>query len=173
MTRPFTQAPQSPQYQSWSLAEDYSANIHPRWKDLKEIGNELLKNGRYSAAVQAYTQAFAICEGRIAVRAFFDALSEYPESSAAQRLAGMRADVTPIIRHFMRSPDLENGQPNMPAAICAANRAAAYLKLGETSDAVGDAMFAVKLCPEYIKGHHRLKQALIAAVSRRDQLAES
>ena len=134
------------------------------------MGNEALKRGDYEAAIRSYTDAVTICDTRLSVSAFFDALSSYPESSAAQHLAGARVDIEPLIKLSMLCPDLESGQPNMPAAICVSNRAAAQLKLGRTSDAVTDAQFAVRLCPEYVKARHRLKSALIAD-GREDEAA--
>ena len=168
---PKAQSPLSLQYHSWTQADEYSANIHPRWLEFKEAGNEALKRGDYHAALRLYSEAVTMCDGRLAVGAFFDALNGHPAQSAAQRLAGMRADIMPLIKDCMLCPDLEKGQPNMPAAVCAANRAAANLKLGLTSEAVKDASFAVKLSPEYLKGRHRLKQALLAD-GRADEAAE-
>ena len=51
--------------------------------------------------------------------------------------------------------------PNLNAAICAANEAAAWIKVGsEYSDrALGAALRAVACCPEYPKGYHRALQA--------------
>ena len=122
---PKAQSPLSLQYHSWTQADEYSANIHPRWLEFKEAGNEALKRGDYHAALRLYSEAVAMCDGRLAVGAFFDALNGHPAQSAAQRLAGMRADIMPLIKDCMLCPDLEKGQPNMPAAVCAANRAAA------------------------------------------------
>ena len=80
-------------------------------------------------------------------------------------LAAARHDFAPMIRHFIPVPDVSRGEPNLPAAICLANRASAYLQLGQADAAVVDARAATLACPEYVKGHFRLRQALIAANS--------
>ena len=52
--------------------------------------------------------------------------------------------------------------PNKPAAVCLANRAAMHLKAGRPEDALEDAKQATVQCPEYLKGHYRVGQALRA-----------
>ena len=49
--------------------------------------------------------------------------------------------------------------PNLPAAICLSNRAAALLKLGNPEQALASAQKACKTCPEYLKGRRRVQSA--------------
>merc|ERR1711862_1066894 len=46
-------------------------------------------------------------------------------------------------------------QPNRPAAVSYANRAAVLIKQGKYRDALASAQLAVRADPEYVKGHHR------------------
>lgn len=52
--------------------------------------------------------------------------------------------------------------PNLNAAICAGNAAAAWLQAGEPERSLAWALTAVAACPEYPKAHHRLVRALQA-----------
>ena len=116
-------APSSKTFRDWSVADDYAKAVHPRWEELKARGNEALLDGDFEGAECWYNDALAVCDGRLSVWAFFDVLSERcaaNKESAAQRLVGARADIEPLIRHHMATPVLEEGQPNKPAAICAA-----------------------------------------------------
>ena len=150
-------------YRTWSIAEEHARRVDPRWKVLKNRANEALHAGDIERAVAGYTEALAIADGVTGVTAMFDALSTRDETSAGSRLVGMRDAIEPIVRRCMSGPIAARGEPNKPAAICLANRASAYLKAGRAKEAVGDARAATKYCPEYVKGHHRLMQALHAA----------
>ena len=153
----------SDRYLIWSVAEKHAQRVHPRWEVLKDRANEALHAGDIERAVAGYTEALAIADGVTGVAAMFDALSTRDETSAGSRLVGMRDAIEPIVRRCMPGPIAARGEPNKPAAICLANRASAHLKAGRATEAVGDARAATKFCPEYVKGHHRLMQALHAA----------
>ena len=147
-------------FQELSVARTLAVE-HPRWRELKDHANQALKDGNVDAAIEGYTCALMLAEGNIDL--LFDVLSARPPESAGARLAAARQDYAPLIRQFIPVPNAARGEPNDAAAICLANRASAYLKLGLADAAVVDARAATLACPEYVKGHFRLRQALIAA----------
>ena len=55
-----------------------------------------------------------------------------------------------------RAASSVGAEPNLPRATCLANAAAALLKAGDSENALECALDASDLCPEYIKGQHRL-----------------
>ena len=150
-------------YRTWPVTDAYAALVPQRWEEVKALGNEAVHAGEFELAIAHYTDALAITDCRQGVHTFFDALDSCAEDSAAQRLAGARADIEPIVLKFMPGPvDGPHGarRPNRPAAICLSNRACALIKAGRLADATLDARAAVATCPEYLQGHYRLKQAL-------------
>ena len=151
-------------YRDWSAADAFALQVHPRWESLKDDANEFLASGDFERAVEGYTAALAVADGAVAgVGAFFDSLSAHPDSSsAAQQLVGAYMDIAPILRQWMGGPNAERGEPNKPAAICLANRAAVHIKSGRAEAALSDASAALAFCPEYLKGRHRQMQALRA-----------
>lgn len=149
-------------FADYSVAQAFEATVHPRWDEFKARGNQALKEGNYEAAIQDYTRALKIADASN-VDSLFEAASERPANSAGPKLAAIKEDIAPIIRRFIPGPVLSRGEPNKPAAVCLANRAAVHLKLGRNVAAVADARAATIICPEYLKGHFRLKQALGAA----------
>ena len=152
-------------YQEWPVAEALAAKVHPRWELLKIAGNDALHEGRLEHAIMLYTDALTIADKNKGVAALFDALNAHMEDSAGYRLAALRSDLEPILCRHMPGPIGRHDvyEPNKPAAICLANRASALMKADRATDAVLDARAAVAACAGYVKGHHRLKQALLAA----------
>lgn len=149
-------------YRSWSVADTHAATLHPRWESFKQLGNVALDAGDYAGAIGQYTAALSLVDASN-VAALFEALSMRPANSAGPMLAAAKDDIAPIIGQFVAGPVMAHGEPNKPAAICLANRASALLKAGRCEAAVADALAATSYCPEYLKGHYRLKQALLAA----------
>ena len=149
-------------FREYSVSHAYEATVHPRWAELKARANHALKDGDLDGAIEGYTCALSIADASN-VAALFAVLSCWPADSAGARLAAAEEDIAPLVRQYLPGPVLSRGEPNRPAAICLANRASALLQAGRTEAAVVDARAATLACPEYIKGHHRLRQALLAA----------
>ena len=150
-------------YRKWPVVDAFAAEVHPRWESLKEQGNEALHHGSIDQAIELYSDALTVADASEGVDAFFDAMDDHAEGSAGHRLAAARTDIEQLIVQAMPGPGRHD--PNRPAAICLANRASALIKAGCASEAVLDARAAIETCAEYLKGHHRLKQALLAANS--------
>ena len=151
-------------FREYSVAHAYEATVHPRWADLKEQANQALKDGDLDGAIEGYTCALSIVDASN-LAALFDVLGSWPADSAGSKLAAVEEDIAPLIREYLPGPVLSRGEPNRPAAICLANRASALLQAGRTEAAAADARRATLACPEYIKGHHRLRQALLATAA--------
>ena len=149
-------------FREYSVAQAYEATVHPRWAELKARANQALKDGDLDGAIEGYACALSITDASN-VAALFDVLSAWPADSAGAKLAAAEEDIAPLVRQYLPGPVLSRGEPNRPAAICLANRASALLQAGRTEAAVLDARAATLACPEYIKGHYRLRQALLAA----------
>jgi tetratricopeptide (TPR) repeat protein len=160
----------------FSLARQLTPLVNPRWEALKAHGNAALKAGEFKLAVTWYKRAESITDRGTIVDSFFNVLDEMrPSSSVAARLADSARDVRDIILRFMPDGPMidaasgrEHNEPNEPRAICAANAAAALLKLGDAKGAVEKAMDCVSYCPEYVKGQHRLVSALKAVGKKRE-----
>lgn len=151
-------------FREYSVAQAYEATVHPRWAELKDQANQALKDGDLDGAIEGYACALSIVDASN-LAALFDALGSWPADSAGAKLAAAEEDIAPLIREYLPGPVLSRGEPNRPAAVCLANRASALLQAGRTEAAVADARAATLACPEYIKGHHRLRQALLATAA--------
>ena len=158
-------------FRDYSVAANpFSSTVDPRWEAVKAEANQALKDGDLDRAVAGYTNALKIADADEHVDELFAVLSQRPNGSVGHKLDAAKADLAPIIRKFVPGPNLSRGEPNQPAAICLANRAAVHLKAGRVVEAVGDARLAAIICPEYIKAHFRLRQALLAVGDRAEEL---
>ena len=121
-------------FREYSVADKFAATVHPRWEELKESANPALKVGEYTQAIRLYTDALKIADGSN-VRELFVVIGERPTDSAGPKLAAASGDIAPIIQQYLPGPDISRGEPNRPAAICLANRAAVHLKIVSNSEA--------------------------------------
>ena len=160
------------------VSQHYAAMVDPSWEGWKEAGNDALKRGDRTEALSCYTYALYLTQPNWPIYVFFEALNAWPEGSAAARLASAENDIGQSISRFLPdgprsftqdlAPVGRHGlvtytPPNLPAAICLANRAAVHLKASRPQLALADAAQAARTCPEYVKGQFRYAQALRAA----------
>jgi hemimethylated DNA binding protein len=162
MVSPKSGATTAHAFREYSLAATFERGVHPHWEEVKDSANQALASGDIDRAVAGYTNALKIADGSN-VDELFSVLAERPLHSAGPRLAALKLDIVPMIQQFDSGPKLSLGEPNLPAAICLANRAAAQLRAGHVSAAVADARAATVMAPEYVKAHYRLRQALLAS----------
>jgi tetratricopeptide (TPR) repeat protein len=173
--------------QTWSLSEHLAQEVNSAWLAVKDAGNEHLKAGRYSEAIDCYGEAEKITRSD---RTSFYALMEDFEdldADSPQRRFQECEDVQDEVDGYLRQdapgaehsgfPDFHVMLPNLPAAVCLANRSAALLRAAkegvlvrvcgawscEASElhamALADAQRATEVCPEYVKAHHRVASA--------------
>ena len=91
-------SPNTSSYQNWSVADEFTPKVHPRWEEFKELGNAALKDGNFEDAAACYQKAMSLCEGFASLRAFFEKLEALSEQSEARRgIVGARHDLEPII----------------------------------------------------------------------------
>lgn len=184
----------------FSVDEYFAKRIDPRWEILKEQGNVLFKKGEYKESARVYSQALYISLGSLkSMPALFITLTTHKPGSPG-KIISENPILFVIISRYLPPPLVEteyslgNGEmiyvrsPNLPAAVCYSNRAAAYMKLASAVEpspeahiflkkALRDATAACKNCPGYAKGHFRVFQALKclgkhgAADQKKQQLA--
>ena len=161
-------------FKEFNVAEQLQ-KYHPRYAERnyeahKERGNAAFGRCDYAEACSHYTRAVELALGFMeggGMSAFNAALETHPEDSAQQRFSGndelimdmlsyLNFPLPPETPHPSSGLDFEAPYPNLSAAICLANRSAAYLKLGNAAKALKDAQRAVKCAPEYLKGHKRV-----------------
>lgn len=160
---------------NYSLADELVSLIDVEWEVRKERGNICFKAGRLQEAIKHYTDALHIALGPFSgggLKAFTQAL-ESRANSASQLIPNE------IILHeifsflpsipansvILNEDDIEGKKPmtlkkpNKPAAIALANRSAAKMAEKNFNGALKDGLRAAKLCPEYVKAHHRILKA--------------
>jgi len=178
------------QQSDFSVANVLAPHVPPQWEELKELGNEALEAGEFEVARTWYSRAASAASPMEAASAFFHAVEQgAPAGSVRARLAAAATDLHEVLVAHMGSSglltvdvamggeestrEIHVSEPNLPRAICYANRAACGLKLAAAAgerrearlrrrhnlEALKDARRACELCPEYQKGHFRCAQA--------------
>mmetsp|Transcript_63186 Transcript_63186/g.118739 ORF Transcript_63186/g.118739 Transcript_63186/m.118739 type:complete len:449 (-) Transcript_63186:25-1371(-) len=181
-------------FKTFNVAEHLYFN-DPRYADRdyegpKELGNRAFRDGEYQSAVDHYSTAITLALGCVEGGGFFallDALNSQSEETARKRFSEVKHLATLVLKYLRiphaqiepPAPGMEGANyPNLGAAICLANRSAAYLKLGNAAMALEDANRAAKCAPEYVKAHRRKLAAEVslgnkpAAKEIRDELKD-
>ena len=155
------------------IADYYHAKFSSRissYVDTKDQGNIALKNGRYKDAIELYSKALCQCHLFTFSLRYLDWNHDRLHGSA--KIVFRDIFVVKIIESFLKekivlsyrnqsiAPNVILNEPNRAAAICFANRSYALLLEGKTKEALQDADAAIKVCPEYVKGHFRKAKAL-------------
>jgi tetratricopeptide (TPR) repeat protein len=145
----------------FSVADHFATRVDACWQEHKQQGNDLLKAGDLDGAVNCYTEGFNVADGSACSKRLVSAFSV--ESSPIRE----NKDITHRILSFLELPPVAP-EPNLPAATCLSNRAACLLQQGKHEEALADAQLAVKLCPEYVKAHQRVRRAYEALGNKKE-----
>lgn len=155
----------------------------PEWEAHKLKGNAAFAARDYDSAVAHFTHGLQVAlgpgdvseHGGGGMSAFVGALKAWPEDSPYGQVVDNRDVLVSIVEFALTLPNpvIKNGTliarvPNMPAAICLANRSAAHLSAGRAAEALADAKEAAETAPEYLKAHKRILVAHTALGNKKD-----
>ena len=139
----------------WVQTTMFRHRCDPDWEKHKQLGNEAYQKEDFHAAITHFSDGLVIALGVLdggMLHTFRDALESHPEDSPQGRFISL-SQAEPrlfavILQHLFVTQrayevpcgpgrTMERMVPNLPAAICVANRSAAHLKIGKCKEALG------------------------------------
>ncbi len=143
----------------------YKVTKHiPSWLILKDNGNDAFKAGNYEKAIQFYMDAYRMTSDKYyALRIIKKGFADNDENTSRRKVIESN-DLVLYISQYLYSPphkvhvegNFSVQEPNMPAAICLANIALAYMNMDNYETALKYATLSISKCPTYLKAHKRL-----------------